>query len=216
MESPIATDPNVLEKLYQRFDYLQDLPCELRGCFIDDATSLGNLETEGFLGFLMAYKMEEESPSKDHFLFLNSEQNLQIRYCRHISPVQLWPQPVVGVAFDPVTDTGHTTGTHRVNVMMRSIGNAQLWWGGEVGVIWEAFFDRCIQSNVDHEELMHQLWSRCEDYLAGQGVKQVFTYDRDPALEEGWYRRFLTQRGYQVLETHRAVVKTLELLEGKA
>lgn len=81
----------MLAKLYQRFDYLQDLPFELRGCSIDDATSLGVLETEQFLGFLMAYSVEKEYPTKDHFLFLSQQQNLQICYYRHIRPVQPWP-----------------------------------------------------------------------------------------------------------------------------
>lgn len=99
MERLITSDPRVLEKLYQRFDYLQDLPSELRGCFIDEATSLGVLETEQFLGFLMAYEVQKESPSKDHFPFLNSQQNLQLRYYRHIRPVQPWPQPSLRGSF---------------------------------------------------------------------------------------------------------------------
>lgn len=53
----------------------------------------------------MAYQVENEFPTKDHFLFLNQQQNLQIQHYRHIRPVQPWPQPIIGVAFNPKTDT---------------------------------------------------------------------------------------------------------------
>ena len=43
METPIKTDPNVLEPVYAGFPYLRDYPLELRGSFIEDAVSLGAL-----------------------------------------------------------------------------------------------------------------------------------------------------------------------------
>lgn len=92
---------------------------------------------------------------------------------------------------------------------MRNIGNAQLWYGGKVGVIWEAFFEPQIQTSVDHEDLMHQLWNHLQVYLKDLGVKQVFTYDRDPAPNEQWYQGFLANRGYKCLRATRAVVKAL-------
>ena len=50
---------NGIRRLYKRFDYLQDFPCELRGCLIDEASYFGTLETNEFLGFVMAYKIEQ-------------------------------------------------------------------------------------------------------------------------------------------------------------
>ena len=67
METPIKTDPNVLEPIYEQFAYLRDYPLELRGSFIEDAVSLGALYAVDFLGFVMAYSVEEELPTHDHY-----------------------------------------------------------------------------------------------------------------------------------------------------
>lgn len=194
----IGNDPDVLEHIYRHFGYLKDYPLQLRGSFIDDAESIGVLSAQDFLGFVMAYEVTGQQPIADHFVFLTREENLAIRFYRHVRPVMPWPQPQIGVAFDFVKGEGVVTGTHRVDVVMKDVGNAQMWWGGEVGVIWEAFFDRDFRGRDYHEALMGQLWSRLENYLKAQGVKQVWTHDRDPALEEGWYRAFLTRRGYRL------------------
>jgi hypothetical protein len=194
MEIPITTDPNVLERIYRQFAYLKDYPLNLLGAFIDEAVSLGALQSDDLLAFLMAYEVEEERPSRGQFAFLTPEENLSVRYYRHIRPVQPWPQPIIGVAFQG--QQGVVTGTYRVDVVMRNIGNIQLWWGDEIGVIWEAFFDANVRARSDHELLMHQLWDELERYLAGRGVKRVLTNKRDPALDEGWYQAFLARRGY--------------------
>jgi hypothetical protein len=39
---------------------------------------LGTLETDDFLGFIMAYQVEEERPTPDHFFFLSEEDNLKL------------------------------------------------------------------------------------------------------------------------------------------
>ena len=69
MSVPIADDPNVLERIYERFAYLRDQPLILLGSYIDQAASLGHLETNGFLGFLMAYPVTDERPKLDRFGF---------------------------------------------------------------------------------------------------------------------------------------------------
>lgn len=208
MELPIAKDPRVLGKLYQKFDYLQDLPFELKGCWLDEAVYLGLLESSDFLGFLMGYEVEQERPSHDHFEFLNREDNIQIQYYRHIRPVQPWPQPVIGVAFDS-PNTGTVTGTHKVDVVLKDIGKVQVWFGGKIGVIWEAFLEQRLQQGESYGILMAQIWNQIEEYLANQGVERVYTYDRDPAVEPVWYRAFLCQRGYQPRSGSIALVKPL-------
>lgn len=206
METPIQTDPEVLEAIYQRFGYLKDHPLKLRASFIDDAVSLGRLEGDDFLAFLLAYEVEEEKPIRDHFPFLSAEENLSINRYRLLRPVIPWPQPIIGIAFGP--EGGHVTGTYEVDVVMKPVGKAQLWWGGSTGIIWEAFFEQDIRARADHELLMHQLWEGLEHYLAVQGVSKVYTHDRDLALDDSWYLRFLSARGYQPVG-ERAVVKVL-------
>ena len=211
METPIKTDPDVLEPIYARFTYLKDYPLELRGSFIEDAVSLGALYAENFLGFVMAYSVEEELPIHDHYPFLTEAENLSLNAYRHIRPVQAWPQPVIGVIVN-ARGEGLVTETHHVDVVLKVIGNAQLWYGGEVGVLWEGYVEKRVRSN----SLMYSLWDVLERYLAAQGVKRVFTYAQDPEFTRDWYRDFLTSRGYRRvperggLEAGRgAVMKTL-------
>lgn len=201
-EGPIAQDPALLERLYKRFTYLQDLPCELRGCCIDEAVSLGFLEADSFLGCLMAYEVEENRPDKDHFVFLSASDNLKIDCYRHIRPVEFWPQPIIGVAFASES-TGRTTGTHRVEVMLQNAGNIQLWWGNDIAVIWEAYLGDRPQQLQEFEALMNQVWSCIEQYLQAQGIKQLFTDAADPEFDSKWYRDFLVRRGYHLYQQDR-------------
>lgn len=55
MEIPIQQDEAFLSALYRRYNYLQDFPCEFRGMFLEEASSLGMLQTDGFLGALLGY-----------------------------------------------------------------------------------------------------------------------------------------------------------------
>jgi hypothetical protein len=207
---PITQDSTVLDRLYRRFDCLQDLPCELRGCCVDEAVNLGFLEADSFLGCLMAYEVEESVPIQDHFVFLSREDNLRIDHYRHIRPVEFWPQPIIGVTFDNES-TGRTTGTHRVEVMLKESGNVQLWWGQEIAVIWEAYlgdglrpvFDHRPQQFQEFEALMNQMWNSIEQYLQDQGVKQIYTDAADPEFDPEWFRCFLIRRGYNLYPQQR-------------
>ena len=211
MEAPIKTDPDVLEPVYTQFPYLRDYPLELRGSFIEDAVSLGALHAESFLGFVMAYSVEEETPTRDRYPFLSEKENMSLNAYRHVRPVQAWPQPVVGVMVN-ARGEGLVMETRHVDVVLKIIGNAQLWYGGEVGVLWEGYLAKGVRSN----SLMYSLWVVLERYLTEQGVKRVFTYAQDPEFTRDWYRDFLTSRGYRrVLErggleaSRGAVVKVL-------
>ena len=165
---------------------------ELRGSFIEDAVSLGALYAVDFLGFVMAYSVEAETPTRDHHSFLNEEENLSLTHYRHIRPVQAWPQPAIGVVVD-ARGEGLVTETHRVDVVLKVIGNAQVWYGGEVGVLWEGYVEKGVRPN----SLMYSLWDKLERYLAAQSVKRVFTYARDPEFDDAWYGDFLASRSYR-------------------
>ena len=84
----------------------------------------------------------------------------------------------------------------KVDVLMNPVGYGQLWYGGETGVLWEAYFERPVRSRPDHDALLHRLWELCEGYLAAKGVRFVHTYNRDLTFDEGWYADFLQTRGY--------------------
>ena len=66
--------------------------------------------------------------------FLSAEENSSITCYRLLRPVMPWPQLIIGVALTP--EGAQVTGTREVNVVMKIVGNAQLWWGGSTGVLW--------------------------------------------------------------------------------
>lgn len=195
MEKPIQDSQAFLNALYRRYDYLQDFPCEFQGMMLDKATSLGMLQTDSFLGALLGYPVENETLTRNHFPYLPEEVNLSIAHYRQLTPVQPWPQPIIGVA---MTGTqGTVTGVHSVPVVLQRVGNVQVWYGQDVGLIFEAFLEGQVQNDPSFEVLMNQLWSKIEQYLTDQGVSKVYTLARDPALDERWLRSHLERRGYQ-------------------
>ncbi len=209
IEQPILDNPEILQHLYRRYDYLKDFPCTLKAICIEEASYLGALETDDFLGFILAYEIEEAKVSRDHFPMLSAEENLKIGHYRLLKPVEPWPQPIVGVAMKGI-ETGKVTGTHSVDVLLKSIGSAQLWWGEKVGILWEGILGGDIQERQDFEALMNQLWGICEEFLRNQGVQEVYAFNRDPEYAPDWYQGFLERIGYRSVEDRPCtVVKTL-------
>lgn len=196
METPIQENQAFLSLLYKRYDYLQDFPCEFKGMFIEDAMSLGTLHSDEFLGAVLGYPVEEfKTRDRNYFPFLPVEANLKLSSHRHLTPVIPWPQPILGVAM--AGDRGEVTGVHSIPVMLNKVGNAQVWYGKDVGLIFECFLEGQVQQEPSFEILMNQLWSICEEFLMSQGVSQIYALARDPALDDTWFRGHLQRRGYQ-------------------
>jgi hypothetical protein len=190
MELPIATDPNVLEKIYQHFTYTKDHPLELRGSFVNECVSLGVLEEGDFLGFLQAHPVSLNQRFGDRVPFLTTEQNLEMDCYRLVHVAQPWPKALLGVTLaSPVvtalTDVqGFVSDVHSIDVDLHRIGSAQLWWGGDIALLFEAQFN---DADIDHRDvLLHQLWELLEAYLKTQGVKQIFTYAFDPDFSKDY------------------------------
>lgn len=205
-EQPILSNSHVLDKLCRRIDYLQDLPFSIKGEDLDDAHLIGTLETDDFLGFVLGYSSEEGEVSSGHFKLLSTEENRQLNRYRLLKPVIPWPQPIIGAT---VSDEGpgKVTGIHDVPVLLKPCGIAQVWWGGNVAVLWEAFLEGDIKERQDYEALMNQLWGCCEEFLRGQGVRQVYTHDRDHDYPLDWYQGFLERRGYVPVEDRKITVR---------
>jgi hypothetical protein len=198
METKIQDDQAFLDLLYKRYDYLQDFPCEFKGMFIEDALSLGMLHSDDFLGAVLGYPEEEfKMRDRNYFPFLPTKVNLKLCKYRHLTPVVPWPQPIIGVAM--AGNRGEVTGIHSTPVMLNKVGNCQFWYGQDEGLIFEAFLEGKVQQDSGFEALMNQLWSICEDFLAAQGVSQIYALGRDPALDDAWFRGHLERRGYQPL-----------------
>ncbi|MBW4554120.1 MAG: hypothetical protein KME35_23905 [Aphanocapsa sp. GSE-SYN-MK-11-07L] len=203
MEIPIQQDEAFLKALYQRYKYLQDYPCDFRGTLIDEAVSLGLIQSDDFLGALLGYPVEDVSLTLDYFSYLPAEVNRKLAHYRHLSPVQPWPQPIIGMAM--AGDRGKVTGTHSIPVVLKNMGNAQLWYGQDCGFIFEAFLEGSIQKHREFEVLINQLWSLCEGFLKRQGITTLYTLARDPAFEEKWFYGHLERRGYQPIAPRSVV-----------
>jgi hypothetical protein len=198
METPIHEDQAFLDQLYKRYDYLKDYPCEFNGMFIDEALSLGILHSDGFLAAVLGYPVEEfKTRDRNYFSFIPAEVNLNLSGYRHLTPVIAWPQPIIGVAM--AGDQGTVTGIHSVPVILHKIGNCQVWYGQNAGLIFEAFLEGQVQKDSGFEVLMNQLWSICEAFLTSQGISQIYTVARDPALDDTWFQGHLERRCYQPL-----------------
>lgn len=211
----LADDPDVLEHIYHHFTYLRGYPLGLQGRFIEDATNLAVLADDDFLGFLLAYDLQEERLERGRFAFPAPEKNLAITLYRHITPVEPWSQPRLGIAWNAAQGEDRVLGTSHVNVVLKGIGNAQLWWGDGIGVIWEAFFEERVQKRSNYDLLMHRLWDTLGRYLTEQDVKRIYTYAHDPARDDAWYQAFVANRDYRrdsgrdALYRRQVVVKAL-------
>lgn len=195
-ETPILNNPEILQRLRDRFPILGDYPTEIRGERIDEASYLGTLETDDFFGFCVGYSPTKETVKADHFNLLSKEENLQLAYYRILKPVDIRTGGEMRVQLSG-REPGTVTGINQIPVYLDSCGLVQLRWGKDIAVLWEAFFDPKFTQRLDHEVLMNQLWSRCEEFLYGQGVSRIYTYNRDLRFTDQWYRAFLERRGYQ-------------------
>jgi hypothetical protein len=200
METPIHNDQAFLDRLYKRYDYLQDYPCEFKAMFIEDALSIGIIHSDDFLGAVLGYPVQEfKTRDRNYFPYLSPDDNLKLSSYRHLTPVMPWPQPIIGVAM--AGDRGEVTGIHSVPVMLHKIGNCQVWYGQDVALIFECFLEGQVQKDPSFEALMNQLWSVIEEFLMSQGVSQLYAVGRDPALDETWFRGHLERRGYRPVAT---------------
>lgn len=191
MNVPIHSDPEVLEKLYERFTYLSGQPLKLRGA-VGDAHHIGTIETEQLLGFVVA-DADETTPYQPDFPLLSRQENAILNHYVQVQLLEPWPRPLVDVVWG--SRSVEMNLIEHVDLHMKPAGFAQLWYGGETGVIWEAFFQPATLWKA-YDALLHRLWKLCEAYLAAKGVRYVHTYSRNPRFDEGWYAAFLDDRGY--------------------
>jgi len=181
---------------------------------------------------------------------MNEEEEQKIYQYAHFRPVVPWPDVTLELVIEEASKKERrkepsligkvvSSKTERVGIDWRNVGNAQAWFGEDIAVIWEAFLHSRLQiipkvvlwgsklKEREHDwEAMRLLWDFVEGWLAKQGVKQVYTHDRDPAFcecdfsvspcggekcEEGRrYRQFLLDREYRFIPSRtKHAYKTL-------
>lgn len=195
LEQTVINNPDILTKLCRHIGYLNNFPVSLQGEDLDEAKLLGTLETDDFLGWVLGYPPGECETSSRRFPLLSTEENRQIIHYRLLKPVIPSPQPIHNIHVSK-DESESTTDDHSVQVTLKVCGVTQVWWGGDVAVIWEIYLEDDIKGHQDYEALMDQVWGCCEGFLASQGVKHVCTYDRNQNYPLKWYQKFLACRGY--------------------
>jgi hypothetical protein len=195
--------PSLHAFLQERYSYLRDIPYKIEGPFIDEAELIGVLSEGEHHLFLAGYEKEPVRRGSSHeFPFLSPAENTGLHTYRDLRPLLPWPQPVIGVSWNPEKGSGRVvSGPTRANVIMQPVGQAQVWYGNEVGVLWEAYLHH------GYDPLLPHLWEQVEKFLASQGVSKMYTLAHDPEYEQEFYTAFLTARGYTPLSDKHAMVK---------
>ncbi len=195
MNVPIYSDPEVLEGLYKRFSYLSGQPLRLYGVAAE-ASSIGTIETDALLAFVAAH-LHEAVPYQADFPLLSRAENASLTHYAEVEALEPWPQPLIDVDWARPERAGVITRISHVDMQLKPVGYGQLWWGGEVAVLWEAYFEQPYCSHRDHHALLNRYWELCETYLSTKGVRYVHTYSRDPRFGADWYTTFLADRCYR-------------------
>ena len=193
MHVPIHSDPEVLERLYERYPYLAYQPLGLHGPG-GDLPHVGTLAADDLLAFVTA--ADVRAPYPPAVTLLTPAENRGLCRYAQLQVLEPRPQPLVEVAW-PSAGAGVASRIGRVDVLLNPVGDMQLWYGGGTGVLWGARFWPPVGSQLDHAALLHRFWGLCERYLAERGVRFVYTPNRDPAFEPDGYAAFLAARGYR-------------------
>lgn len=193
MHVPLHSNPEVLERLYERYPYLADQPLGLRGPG-GDLPHVGTLAADELLAFVVA--ADVPAPYPPAFMLLTPAENRGLSRYAQLQALEPRPQPLVEVAW-PSAGAGVVSRISRVDVLLNPVGDAQLLYGGETGVLWQARFWPPVGLRPGHDALLHRFWGLWERYLAEHGIRFVYTPNRDPAFRPDRYAAFLAARGYR-------------------
>jgi hypothetical protein len=96
------------------------------------------------------------------------------------------------VGLNEVTGVGRVESVDSVNIQLKTAGQAQVWQGESVAVLWDCYILGASQeATTDYEEL-RQFWQAVEKDI---DVPHLLTLPYDPAFQEG-YTDFLSSLGY--------------------
>lgn len=190
-------------------DLLGGAPYEVVGPFLDQAELLGRLQHGDLLAYLVGYAIEPfQSRDPQHFRFLTPQENQALSASRSFKLLRPWPQPVLRIGWNPQRGEGRILDDQpvRTTIHMQQIGEGQIWWGGRVGVLWEAFLARVPETEQGCSlPLLHGLWDLLEAFLLSRRVTRIVTLPHDPAYDPAFYQSFLSDRGYR--RKDKAMVK---------
>lgn len=192
---PITHDPEVHQQLRRAYPNLLDgRELHVQGAYINDSTCLGILCHGEKLIVIQAHQESlDPGHGRDH-PFLDREEGRALQHYQLAHPCIAWPQPILNVALTGPGEGVVTGSEPSVPINLRRAGEAQLWWGGEVGEIWEATLEG-VDLETDPTPL-HALWYALETSLRERGCARAYTLADNPDHDDADYLAFLAMREY--------------------
>lgn len=142
--------------------------------------------------YVGAFPTGKEKPRRDHFAGLSPEINLSLTSYRLYKFFQPWVTPNVLIDWNAKTGVGRVSGYGDTRINLQSLGQAQVWFGKDVAILWECYFAESRRTMQLWKETLASVWQTVEKDVA---VGKIFTAPHEPEFVEG-YKEFLTHLGY--------------------
>jgi hypothetical protein len=141
--------------------------------------------------YVAGFPLSREHPTRHHFEGLRPEINITLLFYRLYKFFQPWPQPRLLIEWNEQAGQGRVAGYGNLHLQLQPIGQAQVWFGLNHAVLWEAYLQE-TRRRENWQDTLADVWQVVERDL---NVSKIFTLPYDPAFEEG-YQEFLTRLGY--------------------
>lgn len=142
--------------------------------------------------YIAAMPPSQERPRRDHFYGLAAEINLELTTYRLYKLFRPWPMPSLIVGWNEATATGRVLKMGDIKIQMQPLGDAQVWFGQTIGVLWECYLNELGRKEANWLDVLAEFWGAVERDM---GVGKIFTEPREPTFKEG-YPEFLRRLGY--------------------
>lgn len=142
--------------------------------------------------------------------------------------IHVWQQPTLRMVIYDKPDIsgaiGKTTDDATYHPREEELGQAQVWWGGKTGILWEVVpHQRTIQfCGLKFRPTLDKMWEFTEEFLREKGAAVMRTYDYDPAYDSErfgtdgddiWLQHYLESRHWTLLSRTEREARHLDVFE---
>lgn len=139
---PLPQDPEVHHQLRRAYpNLLEGRELSIQGAFIDDITCLGIFRHDKNLIIIQAHQPSLDPGHGRQHPYFSRKEGRALEHYQLAHPCIAWPQPILNVALTGPAEGVVTGSEPSVPINLRRAGEAQLWWGGGIGEIWDATID---------------------------------------------------------------------------
>ena len=150
------------------------------------------IQAQDTVAYVAAMPPNQELPRDNRFHSLPPEINETLTTYRQYKLFRPWPSPILTVNWHEAAGTGQVESVDSVNVQLQTVGQAQVWKGESIAVLWECYVLGASLDEASEYEELHQFWQSVEKDIS---VPHLFTLPYDPAFVEG-YTDFLSRLDY--------------------